>query len=311
MAEQRLPKPTTRIRFPSPAPWRAAVHALALLAMFLAFPASAQYAAPRIASLTIEIWPEYDRPAALVILRGVLAEEVKLPAAMTLRIPAASDGPAAVAYATSVDGNLLNLQHQQSKSGDHVLLKFDLPERFFHVEFYEPIATADAARTFRYTWPGDHAVGRATLTVQEPASAQGMATEPKLEDMSTGGGGLAYRSGDLGALAAGKSMPIAIRYTKSDTRPSVDIKGLRTVQPAAPAAAPAAAASENSTLPAWASPMAAFVALALAAALLVFFLWRRQSAPGSAAFCTKCGHPLPAGSNFCGKCGAKVAAKRG
>jgi hypothetical protein len=284
--------------------------AFALLALLPAL-AFAQ-ASPRVASLTIEIWPEYDRPDALVIIRGALAEDVKLPAAMSLRIPAASDGPAAVAYATSADGNLLNLKHERAKSGDHVTLKFELPERFFHVEFYEPMTIADGARTFRYTWPGDLAVGRATLTVQEPAAAQGIVTQPELKELSTGAGGLGYRSGDLGALAAGKAVPITIKYTKSDARPSVDIKGLRTAQAAPPAAAPASAppavaATGGTSLPAWVLPMAAFGALALVAALLVFLLWRRQSAPGSTAHCTKCGAALPAGSNFCGKCGKKVS----
>lgn len=283
--------------------------AFALLA-FLPALAFAQ-ASPRAASLTIEIWPEYDRPDALVILRGVLAEDVKLPAAMSLRIPAASDGPAAVAYATSADGNLLNLQHEREKTGDFVTLKFQLPERFFHVEFYEPMTSADGARTFRYTWPGDFAVGRATLTVQEPAAAQAIVTQPELKEMSTGAGGLGYRSGDLGALAAGKAVPISVKYTKSDARPSVDIRGLRTAQPASPGAAPpgaapAVATTGTTSLPSWVLPMAAFGALGVLAALLVFFLWRRQGAPGSTAYCTKCGAPLPAGSKFCGKCGAKV-----
>ena len=64
---------------------------------------------PRLASLNIEIWPEYDRPAALVILRAALAESVKLPATVTLKLPAASGGPSAVAHSTTADGNLLSL----------------------------------------------------------------------------------------------------------------------------------------------------------------------------------------------------------
>jgi hypothetical protein len=285
------------------------MHALAMLAMVLAIAASAQGGAPRIASLTIEIWPEYDRPAALVILRGVVAEDVKLPVAMTVRLPAASDGPAAVAY-SGADGKLLNLPHEVAKSGDHVTVSLQLPERFFHVEFYEPMSTAGSARSYRYTWPGDLAVGRTTLTVQEPATAQGMVTDPELKELSTGAGGLGYRSGDLGALAAGKPLPIVVKYTKSDARPSVEIKGLPTAQAAPPPAAPAVAAPAATSVPAWALPMAAFGALAVFAALLVFFLWRRQRAPGSSAFCTKCGAPLPAGTNFCGKCGAKIPARQ-
>jgi hypothetical protein len=290
---------------------RAAMRFAFLLLAFLPALALAQ-PAMRLASLTIEIWPEYDRPAALVILRGVVADDVKLPAPVTLRLPAASEGPAAVAYATSADGNLLNLPHEQAKSGDYVTIKFQLPERFFHVEFYEPMATANAARTFRYAWPGDFAVGRATVTVQEPASAQGMTVEPELKEVSTGGGGLNYRSGDLGALAAGKAVPITLTYTTRDARPSVDIKGLRAAQaaPPTPQPAPAAAPASATSLPAWLLPMAAFAVLGLVAALLILLVWRRQSAPGPSAYCTKCGAPLPPGSNFCGKCGAKIAAKR-
>lgn len=263
---------------------------------------------PRLASLVIEIWPEYDRPAALVILSGVLAEDVKLPAPVTLRLPAA---PAAVAYAMSADGNLLNLAHEQAKAGDHVAVKFQTPGRFFHVEFYDTMGTTDPARTYRYTWPGDSAVERATVIVQEPASAQNVATEPDLKERSAGAGGLSYRTGDLGALAAGKPLPITVKYTKADARPSVDIKGLRTAQAAPPPAAPPApaAVSPAGGLPEWALPMAMLALLGLVAAALVAFLWRRRAAAPAAAYCTKCGGPLRAGDGFCGKCGAKVAAR--
>ena len=52
---------------------------------------------PRLASLHIEIWPEFDRSAALVLLKGELAADVALPAAVSLRIAASSGGPTAVA----------------------------------------------------------------------------------------------------------------------------------------------------------------------------------------------------------------------
>jgi len=87
------------------------------------------------AGLNIEVWPGYVRPAAPGFLRGALAEGVKLPAAVTLRLPAASGGPAAVAYSVAADGNLLNLKHERAKAGDYITLKFEVPERFFHVEF--------------------------------------------------------------------------------------------------------------------------------------------------------------------------------
>ena len=315
MAEQKLPKLTTRVRFPSPAPSTLLRRFLFLLALLAPAFAWAQ-AAPRLASLTVEIWPEYDRPAALVILRGVLAEGVKLPAAISIRLPAASEGAAAVAYSSSADGNLLNLKNEQTKSGDYVTVKFDLPERFFHVEFYAPVQTSERARSFTYTWPGDLAVDRATVVVQEPAAAEGIVVEPNLAEKSTGGEGMTYRFGDLGALPAGKALPITIKYTKADARPSVDIKGIRTAQagPASAASAPAAPAASGANLPEWVVPAVAFAALSIVGVLLVLFMWRRRVAAPAAAqtagFCTKCGAALAAGANFCGKCGTKIAAAR-
>jgi hypothetical protein len=309
-------------RTSAPTAARRLVLALALLilpALAMAqAPAAAKGGVVKLASLAIEIWPEYDRPAALVILRGVVAEGVKLPAAISLRLPLASGGPGAVAFSATADGNLLNLKYEKAKSGDSIVVKFETPERYFHIEFYEPIATTDPARTFRYVWPGDIAVERANVVVQEPAAALGMATEPSFEQTSQGQEGLNYRIGDLGALPAGKAVPITVKYTKSDARPSTEIKGIRTAQAAPPSAtAPSAPVpvpppSADGT-PAWALPLAGLVGLALVGVLLILWAWRRQSkaapaaASAAAGFCKKCGAPLAAGSNFCGKCGAKVA----
>jgi hypothetical protein len=299
----------------------AALLALTLLmlpALALAQAGGVPRANPRLASLNIEIWPEYDRPAALVILRAALAEGVKLPATVTLRLPAASGGPSAVAYSTTAGGNLLNLMHERAKTGDYITLKFQVPERFFHVEFYEPIATTDPARSFRYVWPGDLAVDQLTVVVQEPASASGISVEPRLANLSTGQDGLRYRTADLGALEAGKAFPIAVRYTKTDARPSAGTLQPKAAEPPAaavappptamPAPAPAAAVASGG-LPDWVLPMAGLALLGLLGAALIFWWWRRESkiARPATRFCAKCGAAQMPDSRFCANCGAKVA----
>ena len=269
---------------------------------------------PPLASLIIEVWPEYDRPAALVILKGALAESVKLPATVTLRLPAASGGAAAVAYSDAADGNLLNLKHEFANAGEYVALKFDAPTRFFHIEFYEPIATTAPARSFRYVWPGDLAATRVMVVVQEPATATDVAMEPSLDRPSTGQDGLRYRSADLGAREAGKPVAISVRYTKADARPSVEIlkpKRTETALPAQalPAAGAIAPAAADGGLPDWVLPLAGFVLLGMLGGALIFWQWRRsaRAAAPSGRFCTKCGAPLVAGHRFCGGCGAKIA----
>ena len=283
---------------------------LALAALTLLFAPSAalaQASSTKLSELSIEIWPEFDRPAALVLLRGTIAEGVKLPATVSLRLPATSEGPAAVAYSTTPDGNLLNLAHDKTTSGGATTIKFEAPSRWFHIEFYEPMSTANAARTFTYTWPGDLAVERASAIVQEPAGSQGMTTEPALGNLSTGAGGLSYRAGTLGALAQGKPTAITVKYSKTDARPTVDIKGMRPAQNAQ-APAPAAPAAPASGLPQWVVPMSAFAGLALAGVLALVLLWRRKGGEVVAAFCSKCGGVLRADDKFCGKCGAKIKA---
>jgi hypothetical protein len=298
-----------------------AVSLLALAFMLLPVPGLAQgggapKANPRLASLNIEIWPEYDRPAALVILRAVLAESVKLPATITLRLPAASGGPSAVAHSPTADGNLLSLKHEGAKAGEYIAVKFETPDRFFHVEFYETIPTTDAARSFRYIWPGDLAAESVTVIVQEPVSATGISVEPRLETLSTGQDGLHYRTANLGAREAGKALPITVRYTKADARPSTD--SLKPAAPAspAPAAAPPpafmpapAAAPASGGLPDWALPLAGLALLGLLGAGVIVWWWRRESkiARPAARFCAKCGTPLGADSRFCSSCGAKAA----
>jgi len=262
---------------------------------------------PRLASLGIEIWPEYDRPAVLVILKAALAEGVKLPAAIALRLPAASGGPSAVAFSATADGNLLTLKYERTVAGDFVTLKFEIPERFFHVEFYEPIATTLPSRIYRYAWPGDLAAERVRVVVQEPASASAVSVEPNLDLSSTGTDGLRYRAAELGALEAGKPLPVVVRYTKVDTRTSADILKPKAGDLPFAAAPPLSATAASGALPGWALALAGIVMLALGGG--VAFLWRRRqspSAPPAALPCVKCGAPQISGNRFCGKCGAKL-----
>jgi hypothetical protein len=262
---------------------------------------------PRLASLGIEIWPEYDRPAVLVILKGTVAEGVKLPAAVALRLPVAAGGPTAVAYSATADGNLLNLNYQPATAGEFVNITFDVPERFFHVEFYDPITTTTPGRDYRYIWPGDLAADRVTVAVQEPAGATALAVEPSLDIVSMGQEGLRYRAAELGAVAVGKALPIVVRYTKSDARPSAEI-----MKPQ-PREAPAAVASTADTD----TPVSGRVLALRAGALLTVgassaYIWRRRRravppAAPSHRHCIQCGAPQAHGDRYCGGCGTKLA----
>ncbi|MGP1677296.1 MAG: zinc ribbon domain-containing protein [Burkholderiales bacterium] len=287
-----------------------AVLALMLLPAFAAGPASgAPIRNPHLASMQIEIWPEFDRPAALVILRGALAADAKLPASVTLRIAASTGGPSAMAYSAAAGGNLLNLEYERTDANDFITLRFKVPQRFFHVEFYDPLATGVPERNYTYVWPGDLGVTRLSVVVQEPAAASGFSVQPNLDASATGQDGLRYRSAELGAREAGKPLPIKVSYKKTDPRTSAEILQPKTPELApAPAPAPAASSSNDVTK----GVLVFILAVSLLIGIGMAFLWWRERAKTSGAqasgagACTKCGTPRAADDRFCSNCGARL-----
>ena len=272
-------------------------------------PASSAFAEerPRLASLQIEIWPEFDRPAAaLVILRGEVAPDVTLPAAVSLRIPATSGGPTAVAYSASPASNVLNLKYERTNAADSIALRFEVPERFFHVEFYDPLPTTGPGRSYTYVWSADLGADRLGVIVQEPAAANDLAVQPALATVALGQDGLAYRSAELGRSPAGKPVRVKLAYTKSDPRTSTDI--LRANAAELPIPVPTGVPTKKELL-LW---LTGVVALMVAGSVAVVAWWNRRrglaemerspirscrkcraAAAPDDRFCSRCGSPLP------------------
>ena len=187
---------------------------------------------PGLARLEIDIWPEFDRPAALVILHGEIAPEVTLPAPVSLRIPTSSGGPAAVANAVSADAPLLTIPYERSEvQVDFLTLTFETDARFFQLEFYDRLKTDGASRSYTYIWTGDLVVGQLTVQLQEPAGATELSVRPDLGPDVAGPNGLVYHEADLGALEQGKTLTVDVAYQKSDSRTSAEILGLTTSAP--------------------------------------------------------------------------------
>ena len=272
---------------------------------------------PRLTSLEIGIWPEYDRAATLVILRGELPADVTLPAEVSLRIPASSGGPSAVASATVRGGALANTTYELVQDDDSLLLTITTPDPFFQVEFYDPLATDSPDREYTYVWSGDLAVDELSVRVQEPATSAELTVEPDLGPGITEPDGLIYHSAELGTFEAGKTLTIDVRYRKTDPRTSLDVLGAATDT------------GSDGGLPSWVLPAALVAAGVVAAVAFVYWRTQRQPAlagegpaagprrkgerarrpgraPTSQAFCTQCGNRLSPGDRFCSQCGTSA-----
>ncbi len=187
-----------------------------------------------LSTLEIDIWPEFDRPAVLVIVRGALAPDVSLPATLSLRIPSSAGDPAALAYASEVNSRLFDLNYERTDVQlDFTTITFTTPGRFIQMEFYDPVETGAADRSYTYIWPGDLSASQVSVQAQQPAGATDFSVLPELGAAITGADGLVYREADLGSLDTGKVLTVAIQYQKSDPRTSVEILGLNTEAPAA------------------------------------------------------------------------------
>lgn len=263
--------------------------------------------APRFETLSIEIRPEHDRPAALVILSGQLASDVALPAAVSLRIPASSNGPSAVAFANGDRDQLFDLGYERSNAPDYITLHTKLPGRVLHLEFYDSFLTGSNERRYRYVWPGDVAVDKLSVSVEEPAGATNFSTRPDLGEATVGSGGLRYRGATLGSAPAGKPLTVEVGYTKTDARSTTEILNLKKDEPVPQTTGELVAPS--SMRPEVVLVLGIGLPLLLAAGM-GYWLWRRRTMIESGAIaraCASCGHKAKPGDRFCAKCGKALA----
>jgi len=281
----------------------------------------------RLSALTIELWPEYDQPAMLVILRGTLAPETVLPASVTVHIPASANGPHAVAV-QDANGQLTDAQFVTTPQADSLAVTLQATVPSFQVEYYDAALKIEGqARQYVFTWTADFAVTAATLRVQEPVNARNLTGEPPLMLAGASDIGLRYYTASLGALTAGQAVTAHINYAKPDAQLSVTQV---TAQPlaATPAlvAAPPPAMSE-AQLQQWLAIALLVVSMGLVG--LGFLFWRRtRAAPARLArsrgrrpsnnppstppptmaikFCTQCGQPVGPEDRFCRHCGNAI-----
>lgn len=293
-----------------------------------------------LSALTIELWPEFDRPSVLVILRGTLAADVKLPVSITLHVPAESGGPSAVAL-QQTDGSLVNAQYVISDDADAIAVTVQATTANFQIEYYDAgLRIAERARSFAFTWHSDWRVAAATLRIQEPRGASNLTGQPPVMLAGSSDLGLNYHTASLGALEVGQAVAAELRYDKDSAELSVEEAPPLSIAPTAvvgAAMAPAAALISAALISAGDWRMWLGGGLLIGAIGLAGWgatRWRKtrtpvapaRSAPrdptaptaapsqsvsvGTQNFCTQCGRPLGQRDAFCRQCGAEAPARR-
>jgi DNA-binding CsgD family transcriptional regulator len=219
--------------------------------------------------LTISIWPEFDRTAALVFYTGMVGPDVPLPAEITLPLPPAASLHA-VAY---IDGGSLVYAPGYTVEGS--LLTLTSPNGSFHVEFYDPaLAIEGDGREYELGVTFPYAVANLYWEVQQPAETTAIAILPAPTGLTTDSLGLPLHVIDAGGLQAGEEARVQIAYTRPTTALTADLLQSEPL--------PTPVEAQPGGLPAWAIAVVIAAALVLAAAIIVVLVPRRRAAPEEA-----------------------------
>ena len=292
---------------------------LLLLFLFAALPVAAQTEVTQLDSLTVELWPDYDRPAMLVILTGTLPASATLPATVTIPLPAEAEINA-VARFNEVDVLVTDVEWTQ---GDGQMT-LTTPGSTFHVEYYVPYVATENEVTYGFAWTAGLEIASVAAVVQQPVAATDITIVPAPSGSVTRADGLRYHQIEPRPLAAGEPFTVDVTYTV-DT-PLLSAPSVSPAATTAPAATATTAAGDGilGDLSPW------WLLLIPAALALLAGAWAlgrrtgsgrarkprpnragrpgttRPSGEGAARFCHHCGQPAQAGDVFCRKCGTRL-----
>ncbi len=284
-----------------------------LVIWFLSVPVRAQEQA-HFSSVRVDLWPEYDRPALLVIYHMTLANGTALPSRLTLHIPATAD-IWAVAFANST-GGLVNAQYDHQVQGDWTVLTITAESLQIQVEYYQGLDIHGTARHIIYQWPGDAAVDAFSVNFLQPAGASNLVLVPASASSSMSQG-LSYFHSAAMRLQNGQSFSLTADYQKMSS--SLSISGMP-IQPQQPL-------PQNSIGQWMVGDMlkilaGAMVGLIAVAGVIGLVVWqrtnqqtgrrkRRASADSEkqgdpATYCSQCGNRARPEDVFCRSCGARL-----
>jgi hypothetical protein len=241
--------------------------------------ASDLHAQPPVERLKVSIWPEFDRPEALVILEAwVPAGE--LPTLFDFPIPAEVGSPNAVAK-RGYDGRLYDAVHERvDNDGSSIIrVRADVPE--VRLEYYAQLQRSGEQRSFTFRWPGGAAIGRVDFEVMKPAGADALSISglPAVTSR-VDSRGLTYSMGQLDSVGEQDGFEIELSYRKaSDT---LTVAAPPTRMPTAPRNTAQAPAPETKPEPA-SVPSWLWIVLALAAAALVVGWARKAGSQGKSS----------------------------
>jgi len=164
-------------------------------------------------SLKIAIWPEYDRPATLVMYLLRLDPGASLPARVRLPIPASVGEPHAVA-AWHPDGSLDDrVSWERVVEGEWAWIAVEVETTGVWLEYYAPLHVEGQVRSMTVRWPGGLDIDDLQFEIMHTLGSEGFQVSPSGET-ALGEDGLTYTRMELGGRSADEAAQLSFSYTK-------------------------------------------------------------------------------------------------
>lgn len=286
---------------------RATTIVIYLLVWFVSAQAQANIQLDR---LSIGIWPEYDRPQALVIYRGQLADSVPLPATLSFQLPGHVQTLNAVAVLNE-QNSLVNNPYTVEQEGDSLRLDFTVDTPRFQFEYYDPdILTKDGVnRTLAYSTQAPYPVADLSVEVQQPPSATDVQFSPQPTNVFVGEDQLTYHIVRQNNARPGQLISLQGEYRKENDTLTTNLT-VSSAQNTQPEVFVNPASTQAISPGYWVIGLG--VVLLLVATGWWFFFARVKVAPvgptitgqGKDRYCYQCGTAYHSDARFCHNCGA-------
>jgi hypothetical protein len=276
--------------------------------------------APKLDSLNVELWSEFDQPSMLVISQFVVSQDTPLPASVTLRFP--KDGNLVAVAIENTDGKLYTKDFAPpAEQGNWQTVTINVESYQPHrIEYYQPLTRDGNKREFKYQWFGDYYVKQLNLTILVPADSTEVITSPVLENISTSKDGtLTLGTVTKNEMKVMNSFQFDLKYSRTSTA-LTDPDAAGKIQPSEPVGKNTQGRVSITNLP-W---IIGGFGLALII-IALFSYWRstqsseekpqrrrrhrnetEEASDQEQAYCHECGTRAHAGDRFCRTCGSRL-----
>jgi hypothetical protein len=265
----------------------------------------------RLSLVSVDIWPEYDRPAVLMIYHITLAPDMILPASLSFRVPSGVEiNAVAVVDAT---GNLINEPYNSTTQAPWSVITITTTSPQVQVEYYTALVKNGTTRHIVFNWSGDYAVEKMEVNFLRPLGAESPTISIPPIDTSPGQDGLTNYRITAGNLMAGKPFALTIDYQRKTDALSISSLPVQAVS--IPGPDTPGHVSMTGILP-WV--LAGIGLLLIVAGVVGFVTWQRGAQASKAIkrnppfnkegekefiYCSQCGKRAQPGDVFCRACG--------